>query len=428
MKLLLQFSFSGALMILVIAGLRAILQRRLHRSVWLVLWALVVLRLLVPVSIPAPTSFYNLFAFRQAAQAVPVFQAATAQAVKPQENWLAIVWLSGAVLVLTFVLGNYLRSLRHYRTALPCPISLPLPRGVQVRLLDGLPSPLTYGILHPTILLPAHFPLDDSQKLHHVLAHELSHIRHWDVLRKVILLVAAAIHWFNPLVWGMVYLASQDMEMRCDAKAVASLGGRRIPYAKTLVLAEEARLSSYLQVGFSHSSTEARIRALARDQAKAALSIPLCILLTIALAAIFLTGQVSAAPQAVKTQAASSAVVSAHEPMPKPSPEPKSTEPPVSIPTSDPASEEAPSAPAASMSSEPIPEPVEATQPEPERNVPSKQPPVRTYGGSSDDNQWKPQSDYTSANMQAAQKAIQASAYLQPAPSQSTLDPNLPPP
>ena len=60
---LLELSLSGAVMILVIGLLRTILQHRVRREVWLALWAIVVLRLLVPVTVASPLSVYNLVVF-----------------------------------------------------------------------------------------------------------------------------------------------------------------------------------------------------------------------------------------------------------------------------------------------------------------------------------------------------------------------------
>lgn len=298
---LLQMSLSGALMILVIAGTRFFLQRKVHRNVWLFLWFTAVLRLLIPFSLPATTSFYNLPLFH-AAQTVPqamppVENISTAVSSSSSVDLITVIWLIGAALILLAVFSNHIYHLRRYRFSLPCIASLPpMPKGVTVRMLEGLDAPLTYGIVKPTILLPYHFPMEDEKRLCHVLQHELSHIRNRDILTKLLLIVTAAVHWFNPLVWLMVFLANQDMEMRCDAQAVISSGNERIAYARSLIATEEDRLYSYLQVGFAQSSTERRIRALTKDRAIPVWSIVVSIAVLLLLGAVFMTGQAKASP------------------------------------------------------------------------------------------------------------------------------------
>ena len=338
---LLQMSLSGTLMILLISGFRLLLQRKIHRNVWMILWLSVVLRLLIPYFLPAASSIYNLPLFH-AAQATPQvvppaesFSAAAAASpispsfvIKP----ITLIWLIGAALILLTVVTNHLHHLRRYRLSLPCVASLPtMPNGVRVRILEGLDSPLTYGILKPTILLPSRFPLEDTKRLNHVLQHELSHIRNRDILTKLVLIIAAAVHWFNPFVWLMLCLANQDMEMRCDAQAVSSMGNERIAYAKSLVAAEEDRLYGFFQAGFAHSATERRILALTKDRAMPIFSAMVCIITLLLLGAVFMTGQAKASQNEVLPPAP---VAELQETTPKEVPEPQVEE--IGIPADEP--------------------------------------------------------------------------------------------
>ena len=78
-----------------------------------------------------------------------------------------------------------------------------------------LDTPMLMGLWRPCILLPE-VELEEQQ-LRYVLLHELSHRRRRDLWLKFLLLVAKAVHWFNPLVWWMARRASADIEVACDA-------------------------------------------------------------------------------------------------------------------------------------------------------------------------------------------------------------------
>ena len=54
-----------------------------------------------------------------------------------------------------------------------------------------------------------------------MLRHELIHTRRRDLWYKLLLLLARALHWFNPLVHGMARAANRDLERACDEAAVA---------------------------------------------------------------------------------------------------------------------------------------------------------------------------------------------------------------
>ena len=81
---------------------------------------------------------------------------------------------------------------------------------------DRISSPLTYGILHPVILLPRQNLSLPQETLDCILTHEYVHIRRFDCLLKLLLTAALCLHWLNPLVWVMYLLANRDIELCCD--------------------------------------------------------------------------------------------------------------------------------------------------------------------------------------------------------------------
>lgn len=312
-----RMSLAGGLLIAVICVLRLVLQHRLHRSVLLALWALAIVRLLVPVFVSSELSVFNLPVFsREAPTAVtaapaveaevevrvsatvpavlPAAEAAAPKASLSAGDILGLVWLGGVLLIGCAFLISHLRSLRAFRFSVPLPENIRVPDGLRVRMLDGLKAPLTYGLFRPTVLLPTELP--GQERITHILLHEQEHIRHFDLWMKLLLLLTACVHWFNPLVWLMVHLASQDMEMRCDAAVVARLGQEhRLDYARTLVAAEQSRLNGSLQTGFSFSSTASRLKAMKKSRTHPLVSIGLGVVLCALLTLSFLTMGTSAA-------------------------------------------------------------------------------------------------------------------------------------
>ena len=384
---LLTMSLTGGVFIGVTLLLRTVFQHIVPRRTFLSLWLVANGLLLIPIRLPTPVSIYQLVetpaaqtgaqsltaqVTDAAAQAVP----AAASAALPLPT---LVWLLGAVIVLGCVLFAHAKNLRQFRFAVPIEAHpAVLPARVRVKTLDGLSTPLTYGLFRPTILLPAGEDLGEEQ-LHHIYLHELCHIRHFDVARKYLLLLTLAIHWFNPLVWLMTYAAMQDMEMRCDACVVQALGAKKA-YATTLVQMETGKMQRILEAGFSFCATNNRLKALIRLKKRSILSIALALLICAATVAVFATDAMglAAADPAPAVSAPQEEELPPEEPEPPKQentptvifdePEkPKEEEEPEPIPEPEPPEEEAAPEEEAPPEPEPTPEePPEEPKPEPE--------------------------------------------------------------
>jgi hypothetical protein len=114
-----------------------------------------------------------------------------------------------------------------------------------VQVLRGGPFrvPVCWGVLRPRILLPFASTRWTTQRLQAVLIHEASHVDRKDGLFLILARVACAIHWMNPLAWGLLRRLSVDAEAACDS-AVLRAGVPPRYYARVLVdVASEARSS-----------------------------------------------------------------------------------------------------------------------------------------------------------------------------------------
>lgn len=320
-------SLSAGVMILAVLVLRMWFQERTPRRAFCLLWDIVLVRLLVlgalpsPVSIrrwlPGPAAETIVSRDAQALEAVvmdaglvpkgewsPMVYLAedtaacigTAQ-VPVSPDWgtiLTVLWLGIALLLAGGFLWSHLRSRRIYAASLPCREAFvldwlaehPLRRPVQARVSDRIAAPLTYGVLYPVILLPAGMDWVDRETLSCVLAHEHTHIRRFDALRKVFLAAVLCLHWFNPLVWAMYVLSNRDIELACD-EAVLRGGADRERYALALLGLEERR-GRWTPSGshFSGHALEERIKAIMKRKhisitALAAVLVVMCVTTTV---------------------------------------------------------------------------------------------------------------------------------------------------
>lgn len=104
---------------------------------------------------------------------------------------------------------------------------------------EAISTPAVTGLLRPRLLLP--HERYDVQELRYILRHELCHLKRRDMLLKLVLLAANAMHWFNPVVYLMLRQADEDIELACDSAATDDLGrAERAAYSRTLLAAVQS--------------------------------------------------------------------------------------------------------------------------------------------------------------------------------------------
>ena len=276
--------FGGSAMILLLLALRLFLKKYLPRRIFPALWCAAAVRLLLPITIPTHLSVWNLLHTPATAQAngvisdvlTPFPSLATNSTAKPAADIAGIspmllVWLVCAILFAAYFVIGYACMVRRFRGTRLAPHPsidalldrFRFSRDPRICVSSSRRAPLTFGVFHPTVLLPEDLPVGDAQ-FQLVLAHELAHIRRKDCLRKLLLTVCICLYWWNPLVWLMVWLANRDMELACDEAVLRALGPDcKKAYALTLLdMARRKPKSAPLCSGFARSSAEERIRAI----------------------------------------------------------------------------------------------------------------------------------------------------------------------
>ncbi|MCD7770587.1 MAG: M56 family metallopeptidase [Oscillospiraceae bacterium] len=331
MAILLEMTLTGGVLILLVLLLRTILLNRLPKTAFIVMWAVVLLRLLVPVSFFGTTAAttdeasdgYTIEAVAHtetesvASSEVVVLDSYETESeavteTSRQVNVFRIVWLTGATICAAVLVLSYILSFRRFSRSenlksgfiASFQSSNKLRRTVTIKLSDKTTTPLTYGIIHPVILLPMGMDLSDQKQLKYVLMHEYIHIRKLDNLLKGISSVAVCIHWFNPLVWVMNKFLSRDIELRCDETLLKHCEGDcRAEYALTLIDLEDKRRRSFaVGTAFAKQPAEERITAIMKYRKATPLSaVAMVLCITMLCAAFVGCGAVGTAETATKT-------------------------------------------------------------------------------------------------------------------------------
>jgi beta-lactamase regulating signal transducer with metallopeptidase domain len=105
--------------------------------------------------------------------------------------------------------------------------------------------PMTWGILEPTLLVPANSEEWPDWKCRNILLHELAHVERRDCLTQLVAQVACSAYWFNPLVWVAAHRMRIERELACDDKVI-SAGSAASDYASNLLdVARSLRAPSF---------------------------------------------------------------------------------------------------------------------------------------------------------------------------------------
>ncbi|HEX7709703.1 MAG TPA: M56 family metallopeptidase [Sphingomonadaceae bacterium] len=215
-----------ALLIAAVLLLRRPVARHFGPQMAYGLWALPLLRLLMP-PIVLPASFAPTPAALPVAIAIPVETARVAEASSPMPEahgvpWAALAlaaWLLGAALFLGWRCWGYFRMRNELLAG-----ARPVGEAGKVRLVEtpALASPVAFGVIDKVVALPMEFmALEDRAARDLAIEHELAHHRGRDLLANMLAQPLLAFHWFNPLAWLGWRAMRRDQEAACDARVIA---------------------------------------------------------------------------------------------------------------------------------------------------------------------------------------------------------------
>ncbi|MCC0740284.1 M56 family metallopeptidase [Clostridioides sp. ZZV14-5902] len=289
---LLEMSVTSGVLILIVIFIRACLFKKLPKKVFVLLWLVVLFKLLVPVSLNSSFSIYSIIESNFDAQLGNT--SAVNYSIKKNNNFISknnfgeskalfnlenftafeissILTFGISIIFIMFLCFKYIRTINLFKTSIHIKNHEFIKKWAYdnrrlrkffVCISEFTKTPFTTGILKPNIILPKQMDYSNDQTLNFVLTHELVHINRFDNMLKFFMLVALAIHWFNPLVWVMLFLLNKDIEFSCDEKVMSIVGEEyRADYATALIsLAEEHNtFPMTLYNGFGKTKIEERI-------------------------------------------------------------------------------------------------------------------------------------------------------------------------
>lgn len=274
MNNLMQIGLTVSLAALVPLLLRRVLKKRYPARAVCLVWALLALRLLVPVQLTLPEAPVQVtprtnyvmqddrMLFEQAGlpveqtparwvtdeQAAALSHANTSQTTT--FNLTAVLlglWLAGVVISAIRQAVSYgILKRRLDRTAGPAERTdlldvldsqrsgLDISRKIPLLISPAADCPMLAGFIRPALYLPdENISAADAA---FIFRHELTHCRHGDLWLKLLLTAAQCVHWFNPLVYLIVRFAQEDIELACDDAVVRGQNAAyRRAYGETIL-------------------------------------------------------------------------------------------------------------------------------------------------------------------------------------------------
>ncbi|RYY29324.1 MAG: peptidase M56 [Sphingomonadales bacterium] len=218
------------LLMLLVLAVRGPVRKAFGPYMAYALWALPVLRMLMP---PLPASWTDQAAGPVAAASdviayyvvEPIAGASDAPAAAASSiDWLMLAglgWAAGATLFLGYHLISHNRYCRNLLSR--ARIDRTVAQGrVRVIETDAAHGPLAFGVFRKYVAFPRDFSERyDEQERDLALAHELGHHVRGDLIANWVALLVLAIHWFNPVAWRAFRAFRADQEMACDALVLA---------------------------------------------------------------------------------------------------------------------------------------------------------------------------------------------------------------
>ena len=271
-KILLSLSVSGALLLLLILGLKPLYKNKFSKRWQYYIWIVVALRFLLPFTpdnaivgslfekfdtaaitneipaspnVPVPAGTGN-----NKAEPIQTNREITTAAMRePFNKYVCLFFIWSALALVLFVrkvtvyqgfiqyikAGNKeISDIKILNLLSDCEEKLHIKTRVELSCNPLIASPMQIGFFRPRIILPVG-ELEDKE-LSYIFVHELTHYKQRDMFYKWLIQIVVCAHWFNPFVYLLEKEVNKSCELSCDEKVIAVLDDKaRREYGDTLI-------------------------------------------------------------------------------------------------------------------------------------------------------------------------------------------------
>ena len=339
-KILLSLSVSGALLLLLILGLKPLYKNKFSKRWQYYIWIVVALRFLLPFT-PDTTIIGSLFekfdttaitneiptnpnvpvpADTGNSKAEPIQtnrEITTAAMREPFNKYVCLFFIWSALALVLFVrkitvyqgfiqyikAGNKeVSDIKILNLLSDCEEKLNIKTRVELSCNPLIASPMLIGFFRPRIILPVG-ELEDKE-LSYIFVHELTHYKQRDMFYKWLIQIIVCVHWFNPFVYLLEKEVNKSCELSCDEKVLSVLDDKaKREYGDTLIsFLKSSNLykSSLASVTLTEGAEQLkeRLGAIMKFRKKSKVVIAITTIFTVAVCVCFFVTGAYAAPSA----------------------------------------------------------------------------------------------------------------------------------
>ena len=337
-KILLSLSVSGALLLLLILGLKPLYKNKFSKRWQYYIWIVVALRFLLPFTpdttiigslfekfdttaitneiptnpnVPVPADTGN----NKAEPIQPNREITTAAMREPVDKYVCLFFIWSALALVLFVrkvtvyqgfiqyikAGNKeVSDIKILNLLSDCEEKLNIKTRVELSCNPLIASPMLIGFFRPRIILPV--GEWEDKELSYIFVHELIHYKQRDMFYKWLIQIVVCVHWFNPFVYLLEKEVNKSCELSCDEKVISVLddtarreyGDILISFLKSNNLYKSSLASVTLTEGAEQ--LKERLGAIMKFRKKSKVIIAITTIFTVAVCVCFFVTGAYAAP------------------------------------------------------------------------------------------------------------------------------------